>query len=453
MNKILIIDDEPSICDSLEFALEDIYKVYSTQNPEDGFEIIQNKDIDVVILDLKIGNIDGLLVLKQIKAIKDEIQVIIMTAYGSIESTVEAIKMGAINYVSKPLNMEELKVFISKALDYTFINSSLSNLKQIVEKEYSINGIIGRSQKLRNVLVTVNKIKDIDTTILITGESGTGKDILAKAIHFGGKRKDEKLEIVNCAAIPSNLLESELFGYEKGAFTGADKKKLGKIELANNGTLFLDEIGEMDMLLQAKILRVVEDTEIIPLGGENPKKVDVRIIAATNKDLMEEVRNNRFREDLYYRLNVINIKLPPLRDRKEDIVVLIKYFLDKYNKKFNKNIKGFTNNAINILEGYTYPGNVRELENLLERAVVLTDKEKIDVDDLPEYITSTIRDQLSDKDLVRIKVGISLNQAEKEVILKTLEHFKGNRRKTAECLKISERNLQYKIKQYTESQE
>ncbi len=451
MNKILIIDDEISICDSLEFALEDVYEVYSTQNPNEGIEIIKNKDIDVVILDLKIGAIDGLQVLKQIKVVKEEIQVIIMTAYGSIESTVEAIKMGAINYVSKPLNMDELKAFINKALDYKFLNSSLSNLKDIVEKEYSISGIIGRSDKLKKVLDKVKKVKDIDSTVLITGESGTGKDIIAKAIHFEGSRKEQRLEIVNCAAIPSSLLESELFGYEKGAFTGAEKKKLGKIELADKGTLLLDEIGEMDMHLQAKILRVVEDMQITPLGGENAKKVDVRIIAATNKDLFAEVKNNRFREDLYYRLNVITIKLPPLRERKEDIVVLLKYFLEKYNEKLNKNIEGFSTPAIKALEGYGYPGNVRELENLVERTVALTDNKIIVLEDLPEYIINTSKFQFLDEDIIRIQVGTSLEQVEKEMILKTLEYFKGNRRKTAECLKISERNLQYKIKEYEKS--
>lgn len=450
MNRILIIDDEISICDSLEFILEDYYEMYTAQDPEIGIEIIVEKDIEVVLLDLKIGKVDGIDVLRKIKTIRPEIGVIIITAYGSIESTVEAIKLGANNYVTKPINTEELRAFIDKTLDYVGLNSSLSNLKDIVDQEYTFKGIVGRSNELKKVLSKVNKVKDIDSTVLITGESGTGKDIISKAIHFEGVRKNQRIEVVNCAAIPDSLLESELFGHEKGAFTGADKKKLGKIELANNGTLFLDEIGDMDLNLQAKILRVVEDMEITPLGGEKSKKVDVRIISATNKDLKEEVKKGNFREDLYYRLNVITIELPPLRNRKEDIIPLLKFFLDKYSKRLNKEVEGFSLEAIKALESYEYPGNVRELENIIERTVVLTDNEKIQLEDLPEQVTISENINIEDSETVRLQVGMNLKEVEKSMILKTLKYFEGNRRKTAKCLGISERNLQYKIKEYGE---
>lgn len=449
MGRILIIDDEISICDSLEFALEDDFEVLSTQSPDEGLEIIKNQDIDVVLLDLRIGKVNGIDVLRDIKSIAEDIQVIVMTAYGSIESTVEAMKIGAIHYLTKPINISELNVFINKALNFRIINSSLANLRNIVLEDYSIKGVIGRSNALKNVLNKVDKIKDISSTVLITGESGTGKDIISKSIHFQGMRKDQRLEIVNCAAIPSNLLESELFGYEKGAFSGADKKKLGKIELAHKGTLFLDEIGEMDLSLQAKILRVVEDMEITPLGGEKSKKVDVRIIAATNKDLMNEVKNNNFREDLFYRLNVITINMPSLRERKEDIGPLIKFFLDRYNGKFNKDIAGFSTEAIRLLEKYDYPGNIRELENIIERAIALTDNKIIGTEDLPENLLELInKPNIDNNEFLIGKVGMNLNEIEKEAILKTIDYYKGNRKLTAKCLGISDRNLQYKLKEY-----
>lgn len=447
MNKILIIDDEISICDSLTFALEDEYEVFSTQEVEKAYEIVSSNIVDVILLDLKLGNVDGIEVLKTIKSINEDIQVIIMTAFGSIKSSVNAIKEGAFHYITKPLDMEELLIYIQKALEYKKLSGSLTNLKEVVNREYGIEGIIGQSEALQQVLKRVIKIKDIDSTVLITGESGTGKDLIAKALHFQGIRRDENFQVVNCAAIPSNLLESELFGYEKGAFTGAEKKKLGKIQLAHKGTLFLDEIGEMDLQLQAKILRVVEDMQVVPLGGEKGVHVDVRIIAATNKDLEEEVNAGRFREDLYYRLNVITIKLPPLRERKGDIPIFLDCFLKKYNKKLNKSIKGFEKAVVKALESYNYPGNVRELENLIERLVALSDEELITLDDLPlKYRQSKIIIE-SDEFMV-INMGTTLKEAEKKLILNTLKYFNGNRRQTAECLNISERNLHYKIKEY-----
>lgn len=448
MNRILIIDDEVSICDSLEFLLEDNYEVYTSQDPKAALEIIVERDIQVVLLDLKIGNINGIDVLKKIKQIKAEVGIIIITAYGSIESTVEAIKLGANNYVTKPINIEELCVFIEKSLEYIKLNNSLTNLKEIVDEQYTIKGIIGKAKSFKKVLKKVEKVKNVDTTVLITGESGTGKDVIAKAIHFEGNRKDSKLEIVNCAAIPENLLESELFGYVKGAFTGAEKRKVGKIEQANNGTLFLDEIGDMDLSLQAKILRVVEDMEITPLGSDKTEKVDVRIIAATNKDLIEEVKKGRFREDLYYRLNVITIDLPPLRERREDIVPLLQFFLGKYSHKLNKTVNKISAEALNILESYDFPGNIRELENIVERTIVLSDNDEIQLQDLPDYLINSKNVAIDTGENITIKVGTNLKELEKLMILKTLKHFDGNRKETAKCLKMSERSLQYKIKEY-----
>ena len=398
-------------------------------------------------MDLKIGKIDGITVLKDIKSKLRNVQVIVVTAYGSIKSSINAMKEGAFHYITKPIDMEELYLYVEKAIEYKNLNYSLTNLKKILHERYSFKEIVGKSDKLRLFLNRVEKVIDIDSTVLITGESGTGKDLIAKALHFQGNRKDENFIVVNCAAIPENLLESELFGYEKGTFTGADKKKIGKIQLANNGTLFLDEIAEMDLQLQAKILRIVEDMEVTPLGSNRPVKIDVRIVAATNKDLEAEVKSGKFREDLFYRLNVINLEVPPLRERKGDIPVLLNYFLNKYNNKLHKEVVGFSKDVIETLEKYKFPGNVRELENLVEMLVALSDNKIISKESLPERYYVNI-DKGYDNNDIRIRIGTNLKEIERIVILKTLDYFQGNRRMTAESLQISERNLQYKIKEY-----
>lgn len=447
MEKVLILDDEKFICDSLKFALEDDYEVYTSQEVEQAMDILSREDISVVLLDLKIGKDDGIQVLKKIKNNRSEVQVIVITAFGSIQSSVNAIKEGAFHYLTKPLDMEELYLYIERAIDYKKLNFSLDNLKKIVNEKYSFKEIVGQSEKLKSMLKKVEKVIDIDSTVLIIGESGTGKDLIAKALHFQSKRKNENFIVVNCAAIPENLLESELFGYEKGAFTGADKKYIGKIQLAHNGTLFLDEIAEMDLPLQAKILRTVEDMMVTPVGGNKPTKINVRIVAATNKNLEEEVRKGNFREDLFYRLNVIKIEVPPLRERKDDIPILLDYFLGKYNKKLNKNISGFNEEALSVLKEYSFPGNVRELENLVEMLVALSDKDIILNKDLPsKYHTNNSQEY--GEDHICVKVGSSLKDIEKKSILKTLDYYKGNRQMTAEKLQISIRNLQYKIKEY-----
>ncbi|MCQ4925621.1 sigma-54 dependent transcriptional regulator [Tissierella carlieri] len=447
MEKILIADDEKNICDSLKFALEDNYEVFTTQDANQVMEILYSENIDVVLLDLKIGKIDGITVLKDIKSKLRNVQVIVVTAYGSIKSSINAMKEGAFHYITKPIDMEELYLYVEKAIEYKNLNYSLTNLKKILHERYSFKEIVGNSDKLRLFLNRVEKVIDIDSTVLITGESGTGKDLIAKALHFQGNRKDENFIVVNCAAIPENLLESELFGYEKGTFTGADKKKIGKIQLANNGTLFLDEIAEMDLQLQAKILRIVEDMEVTPLGSNRPVKIDVRIVAATNKDLEAEVKSGKFREDLFYRLNVINLEVPPLRERKGDIPVLLNYFLNKYNNKLHKEVVGFSKDVIETLEKYKFPGNVRELENLVEMLVALSDNKIISKESLPERYYAN-NDESYDNSDIRIRIGTNLKEIEKIVILKTLDYFQGNRRMTAESLQISERNLQYKIKEY-----
>lgn len=444
----MIIDDEIALCEALEFVLEDQYDVLSIQDPTGILQIIDSFAPDLILLDLKIGDVSGIDLLKIIKKENPKIEVIIMTAFGSIDSTVEAIKIGAFNYLIKPVKSEELKVFIQKAIDYRNLNNSFDNLKMVVEDKYTIQGIIGQSDKFVKVLDTIFKIKDFDSTVLILGESGTGKDVIAKALHFESPRRTHNLEIVNCAAIPTNLLESELFGYERGAFTGADRKRIGRFELAHQGTLFLDEIGELDLSLQAKLLRVVEDMTITPIGSEKPKAVNVRVIAATNRDLRELVKMGKFREDLYYRLNVITISLPALRDRKADLSLFVRYFLDIFNKKFCKKIDGFDIEAFKYLENYNFPGNIRELENLIERIVALSDQSVISLKDLLNFLSVDDCTPQEEYKFLSMKIATPLKKLEKQMIISTLEHFDGNRSKTAAALQISERKLLYKIKEY-----
>ncbi|SKC41783.1 sigma-54-dependent transcriptional regulator [Maledivibacter halophilus] len=450
MKKILIIDDEKNIATSLEFALEDNYEVFSCQDPFKGFEIIENEEIDLILLDLKIGEYDGISTLKKIKRKNKNIAVIIMTAYGSIKSSVDAMKAGAYYYVTKPIDIEELKLLISNAIDYKNLNNEVKRLNEKLNDKFGIKGIIGRSKKMREVFEFIDKVKDIDTNILITGESGTGKDLVAKAIHYQGKRRENHFEAINCAAIPSQLLESELFGYEKGAFSGAVKSKKGKFSIANNGTIFLDEIGEMDVMMQSKLLRVLQEKEITSLGSNEKQKIDIRVIAATNIDMEKAIEEGRFREDLYYRLNVITIKLPSLRERKEDIPLLVEHFIRKYNNILNKNVMGIEAKALSFLENYNYKGNVRELENIIERAIALTNSNKIICDDLPQNVLSNTNKYNND-DMLHIPIGENLKTIEKRVILKTLEKNKGNKHITSSILGITQRTLRNKLKEYNEA--
>ena len=449
MDKVLIIDDEPSILTALKFALEDEFEVDITTNVHDGLDIIKNKNIDIVLLDLYLGEINGLEVLGMIRMSYPGVIVIAMTAYGSIESSVEAIQRGAYYYITKPIDINSLKILMRKALDYKNLSEEIEDLKRDrTQEEFSLDEIISTSKAMKNVFDIINRVKDLDINVLISGESGTGKELIAKAIHYSSKRKSMPLVSVNCAAIPYNLMESELFGYEKGAFTGANQRMKGKFELANGGTLLLDEIGDMDIGMQAKILRVLEERKIMPLGSETPIPLDIRFLAATNLDLEEEVEKGNFREDLLFRLKVITIEVPPLRDRKEDIPILTQHFLNKYSKEFNKEIQGVLPSAAEALESYDYPGNVRELKNIIQRAVALTNNEFIGVSDLPKELLYNIDIGDSGRDQIPVYIGEKLDDIEKKVILETYEFFQNNKRKTAKTLGISERNLYNKLNEY-----
>ncbi len=447
MYNILVIDDEPSILTALRFALEDSFNVYCTPNAPEGLELIHNKDIDLVLLDQYLGEYSGLEVLQAIKNQNPGVLVIAMTAYGSIENSIEAIQRGAYYYITKPLDINSLKILINKALDYQNLSNRVEDLTKQMNEKLGLNNIVASSKAMNEVFKIIERVKDLDINVLVTGESGTGKELIARAIHNSSKRISGSLEIINCAAIPYNLLESELFGYEKGAFTGANQRYKGKFELAHKGTIFLDEIGEMDIQLQAKLLRVIQEKTITPLGSEKSIPVDFRLIAATNKNLSDEVKKGKFREDLFFRLNVISINTPPLRERREDIPALTRYFMKKYSENFNKEVSGISKSAIAVLEKHNYPGNVRELENIIERAVALTNGDIIDISDLPREILGSNEIGLS-SELVPIYVGDSLAEAEKKLILATLKHCESNKRKTAKILGMSERHLYTKIKEY-----
>lgn len=453
MPNLLIVDDEPSICVSLTFALEDDYAVWTAMDAASALNIVQEEAIDCVLLDLSLGQTSGLELLPRLQAVRPQLTVIMMTAYGTIESSVEAIKAGAYHYLTKPLHLDEVKLLLSKALEFQNLHRQVQVLSEVVRQNQSYAGIIGKSPAMVKLFHLIEKVKDIPSNILITGESGTGKELVARAIHFQGSRSHAPFSVINCAAIPETLLESELFGYEKGTFTGAFQSKRGLFERSHGGTVFLDEIGEMPLSLQVKLLRVIQERVVTPLGSYEAKEVDIRIIAATNRQLEEEVARGTFREDLFYRLNVIPLHTPPLRERMEDVALLIEHFLQTSSSSMGKPIKSFSSEAKKLLYSYPYPGNVRELANIVEYAVALSQGETITLEDLPPALTERhqgLRQFQAGKDAVVIPAGVSLEEAERRIILHTLDRLGGHRKKTADQLGISERGLRQKLKQYLE---
>ena len=448
--KIWIIDDEQGICISLTFALKDSYDVKTFQSSAPALEQLQRESCDVVLLDLKLGEENGLDVLRAVKDADPTVSIIIMTAYASIGTSVEAMKAGAFTYLTKPLDLEELKIVIKQALEFRQLSERVSYLSDELESSRHFDRIIGESDSMKQVYELIDTLKDIDSNVLITGESGTGKELVAKAIHEGGKRRDERFIVVNCAAIPDNLLESEFFGYRKGAFTGADADRKGKFELADRGTIFLDEIGDMPLALQAKSLRVLQDKEFTPVGAAEPRKVDVRVIAATNQDLHTLIDRKQFREDLYYRLNVMSIEIPPLRERREDILLLCEHFIQQNSFEMRKSISGMTSEAKDLLMHYPYPGNVRQLANILEYACIVCKGGQIGTQDLPAEVRREFSEgeAFSSGMLETYLSSHSLKDIEKLAIKQTLKKNGGRRDKTAEDLGISKRGLLNKINEY-----
>ncbi|SHF22037.1 DNA-binding transcriptional response regulator, NtrC family, contains REC, AAA-type ATPase, and a Fis-type DNA-binding domains [Desulforamulus putei DSM 12395] len=447
MNKILVIDDEEHMCWALERGLrQEGYQVLTATRGKEGLELIRKETPSLVILDLKMPEMDGLEVLVRAKDLLPKLPVIMITAHGTIDTAIEAMKLGATDYITKPFDLDELKLVVKQALMVSQLQEEVTFLRSELSKKYG--RIIGNSQAIQDVCTLVEKVADSNATVLITGESGTGKEVTALSIHQLSSRRDKPFVPINCAALPESLLESELFGHEKGAFTGAVARKLGRFELANHGTLFLDEITEMPLSMQVKLLRVLQEKQFERVGGTESIKVDVRVIAATNRDPIECIRKGTFREDLYYRLNVLPIHLPPLRERTEDIPLLVMHFLQKFNPSQEQLISP---EAMGLLTSYHWPGNIRELQNVIERAVILSQGQEIKPHHLPKEIqkTDTGKGEAGQGLIINFPdEGISFEEVEKELIIKALEKSNGNQTRAAQLLGITRSALLYRAQKY-----
>jgi len=449
---VFIVDDEKAISRLLTHWVKEKWG-YKIEVFENGEEMLSKLYLnpDLILLDIMLPGIDGIEILKRIKNVDPNYPIIMLSAQGSIEIAVEALRLGAFDYFPKPIDIQRLEPAIKNAIKNFDLQRELMLLKETVQREYGFENVISADKKMQDVFKLVSKVLDNDITVLIQGESGTGKELIAKAIHYNGLRKDKPFVVVNCASIPRELLESELFGHEKGSFTGAYQRKIGKFELAKEGTLFLDEVGDLHMALQAKLLRVIQQKEFERVGGTEVIKTDVRIISATNKDLKTAVDMKEFREDLFYRLNSFPIFIPPLRERRGDILILTEYFISQSNKKLNKNIKGFSKKALKLFYDYGWPGNVRELENTVERCMILTESEIVDVDVLPANIKTSDGSSvgnLSAPFFTDDSVIIPFERLKEEAIRHALKITKGNILETAKRLHIGRATLYRLMEKY-----
>jgi len=444
--RVLVIDDEENLRHYLQMVLGEAgYQVETASDGAEALEKMQHHTWDIVLCDIRMPRMDGMALLKEAKARGLEGTIIMMSAYGTVDTAVEAMKIGAYDYVSKPFNADEIILTIKKAEERERLREENIRLKEEVRRDYDLENIVAKSEAMRKIFDLIKKVARYKSSVLITGESGTGKELVARAIHHNSDRKDKPLISINCGAIPENLLESELFGHVKGAFTDAVRTKKGLFEMAHQGTMFLDEVGELPQGLQVKLLRVLQDGEIRRVGDTASFQVDVSLIAATARDLANEVKNVRFREDLYYRLNVLPIHLPPLRERKEDIPALVEYFIALYNRKLGLRMRGASKEAMEQFLQYSWPGNVRELENIIERGMILAESDTIGLEALPLYVqagpTST-----------PVSSGLSIKKNAKEMemtlIKEALKKTAGNRLQAARILEISHKTLLYKLKEY-----
>ncbi|WP_319583972.1 sigma 54-interacting transcriptional regulator [uncultured Pseudodesulfovibrio sp.] len=446
---ILIVDDDKGHLSMLKTILGGWgYETASAMDGGEAIAAVKERPFDALLMDVRMAKVSGIEALEEIKAYNPAIPVLIMTAYSSVDVAVEAMKLGAYDYLTKPLNFDELKLTLERALEHRRLSEENRHLRETVSSGQSLKGIIGTSPAMREVLEMVKVVAPTEATVLITGESGTGKELIARAIHANSARKTKQLVTINCAALSETLLESELFGHEKGAFTGADKRRDGRFMQADKGTIFLDEIGEISMPMQAKLLRAVQEREIQRVGSDTVQSVDVRILAATNRDLKAEVDAGHFREDLYYRLHVMALRLPALRERQDDVPLLANFFLERYAEKNRKTVKGFTPLAMDILIHHTWPGNVRELENTIERAVILSMGEYVTERELPAALQKSYEQNTPMDDGQMQLGGQPLEDVQKQAILATLEQTGGNKSEAAKILDITRTTLNNKLKKY-----
>jgi len=444
MEKILVVDDEQIIRESLSFILKNEgYEVSEASNGKEAYEKVLESAYDLVITDIEMPEMKGIDLLEHITTASPQTLVFIITAHGSIETAIQALRNGASDYILKPVEFDELVVKIQRLLEHRRISIENKLLRKELLDKYDFSKLIGKSTAMKKVFDMIQTVSGTSSTVLITGKSGTGKELVARAIHYNSKRKTKLFVVVNCGAIPETLIESELFGHKKGAFTGAASDKAGFFKTADNGTLFLDEISEMPFQLQVKLLRALEQEEIIPVGSSTPISIDVRIVAATNRDLLKEVEAGKFREDLYYRLNVVEIHLPSLAERKEDIPLLIEHFVQKFRREMNKNIKGVDNDVMKHLLAHEWKGEIRELENIIERAVIFSTDEFVSMKSLPEFFQVSTEKAIARNDM---SLREALDEVEKQFIYTTLERFEFDKEKTAGQLKISLPTLYRRIK-------
>lgn len=452
--KILVVDDEQSIREFLEIMLKkEGYEVICVEDGQKAIDILKKKAFDLVISDLQMPHVTGDQLLHHVSLNYPDLTFIVITAFGTTESAVEVMKKGAYDYITKPFKIDEVRLNIANALKSQRLEVENRTLKRELQKEFTFENLIGNSDNMHRVYNVIERVSKSPTNILITGESGTGKEMVAKAIHYNGFLKDKPFVTVNCGAIPESLMESEMFGHKKGSFTGAISDKVGLFEVADGGTLFLDEVGELPLSIQVKLLRAIQERVIRRVGATNDIKVDVRIIAATNRNLEDMVKKDIFREDLYYRLNVILIDVPPLRERREDIPLLVDFFLKKYNERLMKSVQGVSDEAMASLKKYDYPGNVRELENIIERTVALEGGASILPESLPPLVmTASGRKMASSQDIEITDDGIDLDniigQIEKELIVKAIHKTNGVKKKAAKLLGITFRSMRYRVRKY-----
>jgi len=443
---ILVIDDEEAQLQSLKSFLERRnYNVYTASTGEEGYKIAQNYTIDLVLTDFRMPEWNGFVVLRKIKELNPEIDIVVITAYGSLEDAVEIMKAGAYDYLTKPIDLDELENLISRVREKQLLIAENKLLKQQLKEKFRFDSIVSQSGEMEEVLNTAGRVANSKASVLIRGESGTGKELIARAIHFASPRFDRAFIVVNVAALPENLIESELFGHERGAFTGANQKRIGKFEQADGGTIFIDEVGDIPLSVQVKLLRTLQFGEIERIGSNETLKVDVRIIAATHQPLEEMIQDKKFRDDLYYRLNVVTIHIPALRQRKTDIPILVEYFIKKYAEENRKEIKGVSREVMDHLIKYNFPGNVRELENIIERAIVMCRGDYITQNDLPGQIQMITEKSILDPYNFEGGYQKKVQAFEKEILKKALEQTKGNKSAAAKLLNITERHLRSRL--------